>query len=224
MIKSREILSLLDGEFSELNRPIFEWRECNYIGSKCTLMRLNKDDWLLSIQCFQIDDKGPFLSIHAYSNSFSDNYSLIIMDAFSLTTKAGELVTYHESNLDQLSEVAKIEIVETLYCIKANQRNRYQKQTKEGAWKTYFRNLFEDPSFREALWIKPENLLNELGLQCDYEEVYETENWEYPDYLTSPSELVSFQSFAEYLETGQGPVCAGVPNNDWKQWEDYDID
>ncbi|MED1219732.1 MULTISPECIES: DUF7003 family protein [Bacillus] len=134
MIKSREILSLLDGEFSELNRPIFEWRECNYIGSKCTLMRLNKDDWLLSIQCFQIDDKGPFLSIHAYSNSFSDNYSLIIMDDFSLTTKAGELVTYHESNLDQLSEVAKIEIVETLYCIKANQRNRYQKQTKEGAW------------------------------------------------------------------------------------------
>lgn len=69
--------------------------------------------------------------------------------------------------------------------------------------------MFEDPSFREALWIKPENLLNELGLQCDYEEVYETENWEYPDYLTSPSELVSFQSFAEYLETGQGPVCAG---------------
>ncbi len=60
MIKSKEILSLLDDEFSELNRPIFEWRESNYVGSKCTLLRLNDDNWLLAIHCFEVDSKGPF--------------------------------------------------------------------------------------------------------------------------------------------------------------------
>ncbi|MGQ5178133.1 DUF7003 family protein [Bacillus halotolerans] len=224
MIKKTEILDLLDDEFSELNRPLFEWRESNYIGSKCTLKRLNKEHWLLAIQCFQIDNKGPFLSVHAYSNCFSENYKLIIIDDIVLKTKKGEKVTYSESNINQLSEVVKIEIAGSLYCVNVHQRNEVQKQTKEKAWKAYFRNLFEDANFREALWIKSKRLESELGLKGDNEGVYETENWEYPDYLTDPSQSISFQSFAQYLEDGIAPVNVGVPNNHWKEWEDYDIE
>ncbi|MGG7221496.1 DUF7003 family protein [Bacillus sp. ATD] len=224
MIKKTEILSLLDDEFSELNRPLFEWRESNYIGSKCTLVRLNKEHWLLAIQCFQIDNEGPFLSVHAYSNCFSENYKLIIINDIVLKTKEDEKVTYSESNFNQLSEAVKIKIAESLYCVNVHQRNEFQKKTKEKAWKTYFRNLFEDATFREALWIKPKKLKSELGLKGDDEGVYETENWEYPDYLTDPSELISFQSFAQYLESGIGPVNVGVSNNHWKEWEDYDIE
>ena len=77
---------------------------------------------------------------------------------------------------------------------------------------------------KHILEIKPKKLKSELGLKGDDEGVYETENWEYPDYLTDPSELISFQSFAQYLESGIGPVNVGVPNNHWKEWEDYDIE
>ncbi|AZJ42525.1 MULTISPECIES: DUF7003 family protein [Bacillus] len=224
MIKSKEILSLLDDEFSELNRPIFEWRESNYVGSKCTLLRLNDDNWLLAIHCFEVDSKGPFLAIHTYSNCFSDNYKSIIIDDFALKTEAGEKITYSESDFQQLSEVMEIEIKESRYCVNIHQRNEFQKSTKERAWKTYFRNLFEDASFREALWIKPKKLLNILDLKSEAEGVFETEDWEYPDYLTDPSQLISFQSFAQYLEKGAGSVDVGDVNNNWREWEDYDIE
>ncbi|KXZ13075.1 hypothetical protein P4T89_09970 [Bacillus nakamurai] len=144
MIKSEEILNLLDDEFSELNRPIFEWRESNYVGSKCTLIRLNKEYWLLAIQCFQIDSKGPFLDLHTYSNCLTDKYKSIIIDDFALKTEAGEKVTYCESDFKQLGNVVEIGFEESRYFVKVQQRNKFQNHTKERAWKTYFRNLFED--------------------------------------------------------------------------------
>nr|WP_065982705.1 hypothetical protein [Bacillus amyloliquefaciens] len=84
--------------------------------------------------------------------------------------------------------------------------------------------MFEDASFREALWIKPKKLLNILDLKSEAEGVFETEDWEYPDYLTDPSQLISFQSFAQYLEKGAGSVDLGEVNNNWREWEDYDIE
>ncbi|WP_412675291.1 DUF7003 family protein [Bacillus nakamurai] len=63
-----------------------------------------------------------------------------------------------------------------------------------------------------------------MDLKSEADGVFETENWEYPDYLTDPSQLISFQSFAQYLEKGIGPVNSGEINNHWKEWEDYDID
>ncbi|MGX6632882.1 DUF7003 family protein [Bacillus amyloliquefaciens] len=175
----------------------------------------------MAIQCFQIEAKGPFLDLYLYSNCLTDKYKSIIIDDFALKTEAGEKITYRESEFQQLSEVVEIEIKESRYCVTIHQRNEFQKSTKERAWKTYFRNLFEDASFREALWIKPKKLLNILDLKSEAEGVFETENWEYPDYLTDPSQLISF---ALYLEKGAGSVDLGEVNNNWREWEDYDIE
>lgn len=141
-----------------------------------------------------------------------------------MKTEAGEKVTYGESDFQQLGNVVEIEFEEIRYFVKVQQRNEFQNHTKERAWKTYFRNLFEDASFREALWIKPKKLLNILDLKREADEVFETEDWEYPDYLTDPSQLISFQSFAQYLEKGAGAVDLGDVNNNWRVWEDYDIE
>ncbi|XYJ24041.1 hypothetical protein ACSE3M_09620 [Bacillus velezensis] len=68
---------------------------------------------------------------------------------------------------------------------------------------------------------KAKKLLNILDLKSEAEGVFETENWEYPDYLTDPSQLISF---ALYLEKGAGSVDLGEVNNNWREWEDYDIE
>ncbi|COD04758.1 hypothetical protein FH505_00935 [Bacillus velezensis] len=69
---------------------------------------------------------------------------------------------------------------------------------------------------------KTKKPLNILDLKSEADEVFETEDWEYPDYLTDPSQLISFQSFAQYLEKGAGSVDLG--DNNWREWEDYDIE
>ncbi|MEH7633372.1 hypothetical protein AB0R75_11960 [Bacillus pumilus] len=219
-MNSTQILNILDEEFDNLNRPIFEWREMNYIGSKCTIIRLNHQQWLIAIQSFLLDKKGPYVTIDFYRNDTQNRYQNILMDDLTFKLDNNSYIPFSDIEPHHLQLIKEIKFNEDSFCLK--NLNLHDEMDKNG--KSFFRNLYEIPSFRNFLWKTPSSLLNFVGLKEGYEKVFETEEWEYPDYLTEPSETVSFKSFAQFLANEVDSVNVGIPNNHWMEWKDYDID
>ncbi|MED4129407.1 DUF7003 family protein [Shouchella miscanthi] len=224
MIRAEEVLEILDREFDEFNRPIFEWRYTNYIGSRCSIIKLSNDGWVILIQSFLLDNKGPFISLDIYSNSLSKSYKSVNVGV-KLKDRFGLEINYKHSEVSELLKMDKVSLINKIY--KVNQfappTNNLKGENKEKVLTSFFRHLFDTTSLSDCLWYKPNELLKEIGLNSKVKTYLEIDEWEYPDYLTDASESKSFQSFANFLETGEVPVDLGEINSGWEQWKEFDI-
>ena len=177
------ILNILDEQFDKMNRPVFEYNELDYISSKCSIMKLQNNGWLICIQTLFNDEEGPFLSLDMYGNILKNKY--------------------HNVNINL--DIKNI-----------TEQEPYLTQA--------LRELVQDEEFKKGIWLSPDGVLKELNIALNIVDYYETEEWEYPDYLSLPSDSPSFHYFAQFLTSTNEKMDLGTPNTHWIHWHEYDID
>ncbi|SDB82273.1 DUF7003 family protein [Shouchella lonarensis] len=225
MVTKESVLEILDGHFDNVKRPYFEDRELDYIGSKISIFRLNESDWMINLQFFQRCEDSAFIESHFYSNQLKRQYKVDVFDPFYFKTSDGEEIDYEASDASDVKKIDLLQVYSQAYPLTKEQMYQGDATIKETAWKEFLRDLFSYDSFREKLWLNQQELLE--GFKYDKQSIeafaVESEAFQFPDYLTSPSEISCFQSIAESLERNDPKLINfDTPNNEWKEWMDYD--
>ena len=97
-------------------------------------------------------------------------------------------------------------------------------QTTE-SYPTYFmRVLATNDEARKLVWWDKEEILEECGLEGDWEVAYETEEWQHvEDEKVSENEF--FQSVAAAIEKKDPSVIVNKnANTHWKNWVEFDYE
>ncbi|MBJ8076761.1 hypothetical protein JDS92_15505 [Bacillus cereus group sp. N12] len=102
--------------------------------------------------------------------------------------------------------------------------NGIEVQTTE-QYPTYFmRMLATNDEAKELLWWDKEEILEEFGLEGDWQVAYETEEWKHVE-EEKVSENEFFQSVAAAIEKKDSSVIVNKnANTHWKNWVEFDCD
>lgn len=90
-------------------------------------------------------------------------------------------------------------------------------------WKTNLLSIKKLPNLLPYLWNK-EEILEEFGLEGDWEVAYETEEWKHVE-EEKVSENEFFQSVAAAIEKQDPSVIVNKDcNTHWKNWVEFDYE
>jgi hypothetical protein len=86
------------------------------------------------------------------------------------------------------------------------------------------RMLATNDEARKLLWWEKEGILEEFGLEGDWEVAYETEEWQHvEDEKVSENEF--FQSVATAIEKKDPSIIVNNDSNThWKNWVEFDYE
>ncbi|PGD64691.1 DUF7003 family protein [Bacillus wiedmannii] len=221
----KDILKLLDKKQSNYEFPTLDNAEMNISQVKFSLFFKDNEDWLVVFQFVGVGSLGVCNDIHIYDDRvkqlIGDDAILQLNDGdYELFDDEGEFVLdIHTGSVKIRDHRFEYEFTEEDYV-----NHGIEVQTTE-SYPTYFmRALATNDEARKLVWWDKEEILEECGLEGDWEVVYETEEWQHvEDEKVSENEF--FQSVAAAIEKKDPSIIVNKDSNTyWKNWVEFDYE
>ncbi|EJS60643.1 hypothetical protein ICG_00710 [Bacillus cereus BAG1X1-3] len=221
----KDILKLLDKKQSNYEFPTLDNAEMNMSQVKFSLFFKNNEDWLMVFQFVGVGSLGVCNDIQVYDDRVNhligDDAILQLNDGdYELFDDEGEFILdIHNGSLKIREHHFEYEFTEEDYV-----NHGIEVQTTE-SYPTYFmRMLATNDEARNLVGWDKEEILEECGLEGDWEVVYETEEWQHvEDEKVSENEF--FQSVAATIEKQDPSVIVNKDSNThWKNWMDFECE
>ncbi|PEK02004.1 hypothetical protein CN558_07660 [Bacillus wiedmannii] len=221
----KDILKLLDKKQSNYEFPTLDNAEMNISQVKFSLFFKDNEDWLVVFQFVGVGSLGVCNDIHIYGDRvkqlIGDDAILQLNDGdYELFDDEGEFVLdIHTGSVKIRDHRFEYEFTEEDYV-----NHGIEVQTTE-SYPTYFmRALATNDEARKLVWWDKEEILEECGLEGDWEVVYETEEWQHvEDEKVSENEF--FQSVAAAIEKKDPSIIVNKDSNTyWKNWVEFDYE
>ncbi|MFL0401784.1 DUF7003 family protein [Bacillus nitratireducens] len=221
----KDILKLLDKKQSNYEFPTLDNAEMNMSQVKFSLFFKNNEDWLMVFQFVGVGSLGVCNDIQVYGDRVNhligDDAILQLNDGdYELFDDEGEFILdIHNGSLKIREHHFEYEFTEEDYV-----NHGIEVQTTE-SYPTYFiRMLATNDEARNLVWWDKEEILEECGLEGDWEVVYETEEWQHvEDEKVSENEF--FQSVAAAIEKKDPTIIVNEDSNThWKNWVEFDFE
>lgn len=221
----KDILKLLDKKQSNYEFPAFDNEYMNISQVKFSLFFKDTKDWLMVFQLVGVGSLGVFNDIQVYgdriTHSMGDDCILQLNDGdYELFDDEGEFIpNIYNGSVKIRDHHFEYEFTEEDYV-----NNGIEVQTTE-SYPTYFmRMLATNNEARNLLWWSKEEILEEFGLEGNWEIAYETEEWQHVE-EEKVSENEFFQSVAAAIEKKDLSVIVNKnANTHWKNWVEFDYE
>ncbi|HDR4562415.1 DUF7003 family protein [Bacillus cereus] len=221
----KDILKRLDKKQSNFEFPTLDNAEMNISQVKFSLFFKDNEDWLMVFQFVGVGSLGVCNDIYIYDdrvNQLIGDDAILQLNKrdYELFDDEGEFIpNIHSGSVKIRDHYFEYEFTEEDY---VNQG--IEVQTTE-SYPTYFmRMLATNDEARNLVWWEKEKILEECGLEGDWEVVYETEEWQHvEDEKVSENEF--FQSVAAAIEKKDpGIIVNKDSNTHWKNWVEFDYE
>ncbi|HHB1767315.1 TPA: hypothetical protein ACOQ31_006241 [Bacillus cereus] len=221
----KDILKLLNNKQSNYEFPTLDNAEINISQVKFSLFFKNNEDWLMVFQFVGVGSLGVCNDIHIYGDKVNqligDDTILQLNDGdYELFDDEGEFVLdIHTGSVKIRGHHFKYEFSEEDYA-----NNGIEVKTTESYPRDFMRMLATNDEARNLVWWKKEEILEECGLEGDWEVAYETEEWQHvEDEKVSENEF--FQSIAAAIEQKDPTIIVNKDSNThWKNWVEFDYE
>ncbi|PEW77771.1 hypothetical protein CN424_16800 [Bacillus cereus] len=221
----KDILKLLDKKQSNYEFPAFDNEYIDISQVKFSLFFKDNEDWLMVFQVVGVGSLGVCNDIHVYgdriNHTIGDDGILQLNDGdYELFDDEGEfIIDIHNGSVKIRDHHFEYKFTEEDYV-----NHGIEVQTTE-SYPTYFmRMLATNDEARNLVWWEKEEILEECGLEDDWEVVYETEVWQHvEDEKVSENEF--FQSVAAAIEKKDPDIIVNKDSNThWKNWVEFDYE
>ncbi len=221
----QDILKLLDKKQSNFEFPTLDNAEMNISQVKFSLFFKDNEDWLMVFQFVGVGSLGVCNDIQV----FGDRVNHLIGDDAILQLNNGEyelfddegefIIDIHNGSLQIRDHHFEYKFTEEDYV-----NHGIEVQTTESYPAYFMRMLATNDEARNLVWWEKEKILEECGLEGDWEVVYETEEWQHvEDEKVSENEF--FQSVAAAIEKKDpGIIVNKDSNTHWKSWVEFDYE
>ena len=221
----KDILKLLDKKQSNYEFPTFDNEYMDISQVKFSLFFKDAKDWLMVFQIVGVGSLGVCNDIQVYgdriTHSMGDDCILQLNNGdYELFDDEGEFIpNIYKGSLKIREHHFEYEFTEEDYI-----NNGIEVQTTEH-YPTYFmRMLATNEEAQKLLWWDKEEILEEFGLEGNWEVAYETEEWKHvEDEKVSENEF--FQSVAAAIEKKDPSIIVKKDSNThWRNWVEFDCD
>ncbi|RWS41143.1 hypothetical protein EKA14_21625 [Bacillus mycoides] len=220
-----DILKLLDKKQSNYEFPAFDNEYMDISQVKFSLFFKDTKDWLMVFQVVGVGSLGVFNDIQIYgdrmNHSIGDDRILQLNDGnHELFDNEGEFMPdIYTGSLKIRGHHFEYQFKEEDYV-----HNGIEVQTTESYPRDFMRMLATNDEARKLLWWDKEEILEEFGLEGDWEVAYETEEWKQVE-EEKVSENEFFQSVAAAIEKQDPSVIVNKDcNTHWKNWVEFDYE
>ncbi len=221
----KDILKLLDKKQSNYEFPTFDNEYMDISQVKFSLFFKDNKDWLMVFQIVGVGSLGVCNDIQVYgdrvNHSIGDDGILQLNDGeYELFDNEGEFIPdIHKGSVKIRDHHFEYEFTEEEYV-----HNGIKVQTTESYPRDFMRMLATHDEARKLVWWGKEEMLEEFGLEGDWEVAYETEEWQHvEDEKVSENEF--FQSVAAAIEKKDPSVIVNKDSNThWKNWVEFDYE
>ncbi|WP_212935478.1 DUF7003 family protein [Bacillus hominis] len=220
-----DILKLLDKKQSKYEFPAFDNEYMDISQVKFSLLFKDNKDWLMVFQVVGVGSLGVFNDIQIYgdrmNHSIGDDRILQLNDGnHELFDNEGEFMPdIYTGSLKIRGHHFEYQFKEEDYV-----HNGIEVQTTESYPRDFMRMLATNDEARKLLWWDKEEILEEFGLEGDWEVAYETEEWKHVE-EEKVSENEFFQSVAAAIEKQDPSVIVNKDcNTHWKNWVEFDYE
>ncbi|WP_255446404.1 hypothetical protein [Bacillus sp. FDAARGOS_235] len=226
---ANNILQILDSKQESYEFPLLDNYNFDISQTKLSVFLRNDSDWLIVFQMIGTDKLGISNWIYIYGNKINNYYTEIVDDAILQIkdTKEYDLYDEEEEFIPNLYE-GEIIIHNTL--IKYNfKKERYKDNGIEiqniDSYSTYFlRMLSSKKEYRNLLWLKKQEILEELEDNIGWALWYETCDWQHI-LEEKVSENIFFKTLSQAIEQKNAHLIKkGEINTDWKNWTESDFE
>ncbi len=221
----KDILKLLDKKQSNYEFLAFDNDYMDISQVKFSLFFKENKDWLMVFQVVGVGSLGVFNDIQVYgdrmNHSIGDDGILQVKDGdYELFDDEGEFIPdIHNGSLKIRDHHFEYQFTEEEYV-----HNGIEVQTTESYPRDFMRMLATNDEARKLLWWDKEEILEEFGLEGDWEVAYETEEWKHVE-EEKVSENEFFQSVAAAIEKQDPSVIVNKDSNThWRNWVEFDCD
>lgn len=221
----KDILKLLDKKQSNYEFPAFDNEYMDISQVKLSLFFKDNKDWLMVFQVVGVGSLGVCNDIQVYgdriNHSIGDDGILQLNDGdYELFDDEGEFIpNIYNDSVKIRDHHFEYEFTEEDYV-----NHGIEVKTKD-SYPTYFmRMLATNEEVRTLLWWSKEEILEEFGLEGNWEIAYETEEWQHVE-EEKVSENEFFQSVAAAIEKKDLSVIVNKnANTHWKNWVEFDYE
>ncbi|KZD73294.1 MULTISPECIES: DUF7003 family protein [Bacillus] len=221
----KNILKLLDKKQSNYEFPAFDNEYIDISQVKFSLFFKDDKDWLMVFQIVGVGSLGVCNDIQVYgervNHSIVDDGILQLNDGeYELFDNEGEFIPdIHNGSVKIRGHHFEYEFSEEDYT-----NNGIEVKTTESYPRDFMRMLETNDKARKLVWWGKEEMLEEFGLEGDWEVAYETEEWQHvEDEKVSENEF--FQSVAAAIEKKDPSVIVSKDSNThWKNWVEFDYE
>lgn len=221
----KDILKLLDKKQSNYEFPAFDNEYMDISQVKLSLFFKDNKDWLMVFQVVGVGSLGVCNDIQVYgdriNHSIGDDGILQLNDGeYELFDDEGEFIpNIYNDSVKIRDHHFEYEFTEEDYV-----NHGIEVKTKD-SYPTYFmRMLATNEEVRTLLWWSKEEILEEFGLEGNWEIAYETEEWQHVE-EEKVSENEFFQSVAAAIEKKDPSVIVNKnANTHWKNWVEFDYE
>lgn len=221
----KNILKLLDKKQSNYEFPAFDNEYIDISQVKFFLFFKDDKDWLMVFQIVGVGSLGVCNDIQVYgdrvNHSIVDDGILQLNDGeYELFDNEGEFIPdIHNGSVKIRGHHFEYEFSEEDYT-----NNGIEVKTTESYPRDFMRMLETNDKARKLVWWEKEEILEEFGLEGDWEVAYETEEWQHvEDEKVSENEF--FQSVAAAIEKKDPSVIVSKDSNThWKNWVEFDYE
>ncbi|MBJ8106589.1 MULTISPECIES: DUF7003 family protein [Bacillus cereus group] len=221
----KDILKLLDKKQSNYEFLAFDNDYMDISQVKFSLFFKENKDWLMVFQVVGVGSLSVFNDIQVYgdrmNHSIGDDGILQVKDGdYELFDDEGEFIPdIHNGSLKIRDHHFEYQFTEEEYV-----HNGIEVQTTESYPRDFMRMLATNDEARKLLWWDKEEILEEFGLEGDWEVAYETEEWKHVE-EEKVSENEFFQSVAAAIEKQDPSVIVNKDSNThWRNWVEFDCD
>ncbi|MFK4433748.1 hypothetical protein ABH962_005138 [Bacillus sp. RC54] len=221
----KDILKLLDKKQNNYEFPTFDNEYMDISQVKFSLFFKDNKDWLMVFQVVGVGSLGVCNDIHVYgdriNHTIGDDGILQLNDGdYELFDDEGEFIpNIHSGSVKIREHHFEYQFTEEDYM-----NNEIEVQTIESYPRDFMRMLATNDEARNLLWWEKEEILEEFGLEGDWEVAYETEKWQHvEDEKVSENEF--FQSVAAAIEQKDLTIIVNKDSNThWKDWAEFDYE
>ncbi|HDR4726810.1 hypothetical protein J0835_23515 [Bacillus cereus group sp. Sample62] len=221
----KDILNILDKKQSNYEFPAFDNEYIDISQVKFSLFFKSNKDWLMVFQVVGVGSLGVCNDIQVYgdrvNHSIGDDGILQLNDGeYELFDNEGEFIPdIHNGSVKIHDHHFEYEFTEEDYA-----NNGIVVKTTESYPRDFLRMLATNDEARKLVWWDKEEILEEFGLEGDWEVAYETEEWQHvEDEKVSENEF--FQSVAAAIEKKDPSVIVNKnANTHWKNWAEFDYE
>lgn len=221
----KDILKLLDKKQSNYEFPAFDNEYMDISQVKLSLFFKDNKDWLMVFQVVGVGSLGVCNDIQVYgdriNHSIGDDGILQLNDGdYELFDDEGEFIpNIYNDSVKIRDHHFEYEFTEEDYV-----NHGIEVKTKD-SYPTYFmRMLATNEEVRTLLWWSKEEILEEFGLEGNWEIAYETEEWQHVE-EEKVSENEFFQSVAAAIEKKDLSIIVNKnANTHWKNWVEFDYE
>lgn len=221
----KDILKLLDKKQNNYEFPTFDNEYMDISQVKFSLFFKDNKDWLMVFQVVGVGSLGVCNDIHVYgdriNHTIGDDGILQLNDGdYELFDDEGEFIpNIHSGSVKIREHHFEYQFTEEDYM-----NNEIEVQTIESYPRDFMRMLATNDEARNLLWWEKEEILEEFGLEGDWEVAYETEKWQHvEDEKVSENEF--FQSVAAAIEQKDLTIIVNKDSNThWKDWAEFACD